>query len=351
MLWVVGAEEIPFRPNFWGWRERQGRATMAPGVHLQGQLQVDGAGGSRGSGNRESSVPARSGLAPHAADDSVYLRRGRLLGTWQIDEDTRVFTQFQYDSVSDQVRLFDLFLESRLSPELTFSVGYLKPRFGWEALRSQANLNTVERSDVSEALRPIRDLGANLGFRNDWLQADLGLFSGQQGELGERNSTRDLVGRVAILPDEHWAFGTSWQLGSFTPASGGEIPLSRLGLELRSYWRPFALEAEYFWSTGYNQASKADTRAQGFTVTGLWELNDELDLVLSHDRFDPDLERFSASRLNNASNARSRTVAGVNVYLDRAEYHRVMVNYEWHSALEGPSGQRGNWRVRYQVRF
>jgi len=345
------AEEIPFRPNYWGFRERAVRAAPMPGFQAHGMVQLDGAAGSRGSSNRDTAVPARSGLGPHPANDSIYLRRGRLLGNWQLDENHRIFAQIQYDTISNQTRLFDLFLESRLNQDLTLSVGFLKPRFGWEALRSQANLNTVERSDLSEALRPIRDLGANLGFRNQHFQADLGLFSGQQENLGERNSTKDLVGRIAWLPDEHWVFGTSWQLGSFTPDSGREIPVSRLGLEFRSYWQPFALEAEYFWSSGYNKASRADTRAQGFTVTGLCELSDQVDLVLSHDHFDPDLDRFSVSRLDNAANARSRTVVGVNYYLDRAEYHRVMLNYEWHSTLEGASGDRGNWRVRYQVRF
>lgn len=345
--------EIPFRPGYWGWREPLPRPPREPGLYLIRQIQIDAAEGRLGSPNRESTIPARNGLGPHPSETSLYLRRGRLLADAVLDEDTRVFVQAQYDTLRNDVTLFDLFLERRLAPGVTLTAGMQKPRFGWEALRAQANLNTIERSDVSEALRPVRDWGVNFSLQNEHFQADLGLFTGQDQLRSERNTTKDVVGRLAVLPDPHWAVGVSWQLGSFTTLDrqGIELPVSKWGVETRYYHQPFAIEAEYFWSQGYNRFSRDNTRARGYTLTGIYEVDPRWELILSHDWLDPDLARSNHLELDNRRNARSRSVLGVNYYFDRLSYHRLMLNYEWHSATEGPSGSTGNWRARYQLRF
>lgn len=345
-------QELPFRPSYWGWRQITPPPPQ-PGFTLGGQIQMDAAQDTLGSPNADSLIPARNGLGPHPSETSLYLRRGRLLANAQFDEETRIFVQAQFDTLKNDVTLFDVFLEKRLSPGVTLSAGMLKPRFGWEALRAQANLNTIERSDVTEALRPVRDLGINFSLHNDFIQADLGIYTGQDQLRNERNTTKDIVGRLAILPDPHWVVGASWQLGSFTTLDqqAVELPVSKLGLEARYYNQPFAIEAEAFWSQGYNRFSRDNSHARGYTVTGIYEIDNRFDLIVSHDWFDPDLNRSNAVALDNARNARSRSLLGVNYYLDRSTYHRLMVNYEWHSATEGPSGTTGNWRVRYQYRF
>ncbi len=362
LLWLTGlpglAEpgpeqdpELPFVPGYWGARQLPS-PPPEPGLTIGGQIQIDAAAGSLGSLSNGSTIPIRNGLSAFPADTSIYLRRGRLSANYQFDADNRVFVNVQYDTVRDKVTLFDAFYERRLFPGGTVTVGQLKPRFGWEALRQQWNLNTIERSDVSEALRPIRDLGVNLNVQKGAVQADLGLFTGQDQNTPELNSARNLVGRLAYWPDQSWVLGASFQKGSITPdVNALELPVASLGVELRYYDRPFAVEAEHFWSQGYNRASRADTPARGFYVTGLYEIDERFDLVLSQDWFDPDESRIDLTFPDNATNARSRTLLGLNYYLDRAAYHRLMLNYEWHIATEGPPRTADGWRVRYQYRF
>jgi hypothetical protein len=338
-------------PDYWGLRRR--KETLRPGLYPLGLVQLDAAAGSLGSSTPDSRLPLTNGTGAFPAHDALYLRRLRLGLTARLTPAERFVTLVDYGSRSGAVRLLDMYFESHsLWPGSELCVGQFKTRWGWEGLRGDAGLNTIERSDATVALYPGRDIGLNLEERSARLDWDAGFYLGYGATRAKRNRGRSFLGRLLLKPRDDLFLGFSTQLGTFRPDGlATDLPVRRYDVELRWYRRPLALEAEYLWSDGFNPTSRRNSRAAGGAAALVWEAAGNLDAVLSYDWYDPDLSRSSPLRAEPRDNARNRLVLGVNYYLDRAEYHRIMLNYEFHSQTEGPALHDDGWRMRYQYRF
>lgn len=314
------------------------------------QLQVDD--GHRGNRDRGSSLPTLGGISAFPADTSVTLRRLRLSMTARLAEELDFVVQGHFDSRDEEANLRDCYLRYRVNDDLTLQAGQFKMRWGWEGYRSAAETNTIERSDATRALYQGRDLGLNLGGRNGKLEWDVGVFAGQRLEFADRDSRRDLAARLVWHFNENLQVGASVQNGSHVPeGTSVSQAYTRADGEFAYHSGPWTVEAEVMYGDGFNFYSQADTLALGGYVSTVYRLDEEWDLVLQLDAFDPALGMVDETFPDNGLNARSRVVLGANYYIARKPEHRFMLNYELNQQWEAPSFPQNGFRARYQFRF
>lgn len=316
-----------------------------------GQIQFQVDQGSLGAPRAGVPFPSSNGIGVAPAASHIYVRRFRPSIGVELAPDFDLQTEFNIDPATRRVQILDVRFNHDLSQDTYLSLGRYKVPFGWEGLRSSRTTNTIERSDMTAALYPERDVGFSVHHREDRLGSfSLGTFLGQARSNGASNGQLDLIGRFRFRLDDNLHLGVSGHTGTFRPSGReADLPVRRLGTELQYASGPFKVEAEAMWSDGYNTMSRADTRAFGYYVAGLYEVADSLELVLHYDRFDPDREMSFSSRARNEVNARDRKVVGLNYEIDGEVSHRFMLNYEWKSELEGGHARTSGWRARYQI--
>lgn len=347
--------------NAWGQEDAEPKPVSYPRIHHQGQVQLQFNSGRLGSTRATSDRPANNGVAPFPATDKLFFRRIRPV--WVVEFSPRLLldTEFEID-LQDQpfdevdlekprVEMLDLLLKYSFTDNTSLALGRYKVPFGWEGLRSSRTINTIERSDVTVYCYPERDVGVTLYHEQPELgEFALGTFLGQPRSNGGSNGSVDLIGRANFRVTEELRLGASGHLGTFRPTgSGMDLPVRRLGAEAQWSSGPFKLESEAIYSDGYNTASGADSRAFGYYLNGVYRVAEPLDIVLSYDRFDPDLDQKTVLRSNNRVDDRDRKVIGLNYYISREPIHRIMLNYEMRQSLEGPALDRNGFRLRYQI--
>ncbi len=353
-----GEDLIPFQPDASGFRGRKRSASRHPGFKIGAEFQMDVGDGSLGSSSKVKALPAVNGIAPFPAETSLYLRRLRLSGIYQMSPRSRLVARGQYEGRNQSTDLLDLFLETRPCQGLELTLGQFKPRWGWEFLRHQWTGNTIEWSDATTAYARCRDIGLNAGLDLKPVRLDVGVFGGQGVKLNDLSWShlrpgRNVITRIEMQPTQGLILGFSGQAGTYARGSGPDLPVQAWNLEMRCYRRPLALEAEMMWGRGYNSFSRGDTISRGGYASLLCEVARDLDLVVGHDWFDPDIRVVSQNPAEvDRRNARRRTTLGVNWYVGRrSDGNRMMLNYEFRGEGEGPSFANDGLRLRYQRRW
>jgi hypothetical protein len=318
---------------------------------VEGQIQFQVNDGSLGSPRASSPFPSSSGLGLFPADTQLFVRRFRPSVDVELSPSLDLQTEYNIDPATGRIQILDVQFNYDLSEDTFLSLGRYKVPFGWEGLRSSRATNTIERSDMTNALYPERDVGMSVTHRDQDLGIfSLGTFLGQPRSNGGSNGQFDVVGRGLFNVTEDLRLGLSGHAGTYRPTGlETDLPVRRLGTELHYQNGPFKLESEAVWSNGYNSFSRVDTRAMGYYVAGMYNLTDDLQLVLHYDRFDPDLDASDPIRGRNEVNARDRKVIGINYEIDGRVIQRFMLNYEWKSELEGGHLRTGGFRARYQI--
>lgn len=322
-----------------------------PRLTHQGQIQFQLDDGSLGSPRASSAFPASNGIGPFPAASRLFVRRFRPSFNLALNPSLDLQTEFNIDPANEKIQILDTRFNFDLSENTYLSAGRFKVPFGWEGLRSSRSTNTIERSDMTAALYPERDVGLSFTHREPGLgQFSLGTFLGQPRSRGGSNGQYDIIGRALFRINDDLKMGLSGHLGTFRPADQTtDLPVRRIGAEAQYRSGGLRLEGEAIYSDGFNTTAADSTRAFGYYAAAVVELADPLDLVLHYDRFDPDLDSVDLSRPSNAANARDRKVIGLNYYLDRDLMHRVMLDYEIKQDLEGPGLHTNGFRLRYQL--
>ncbi len=321
-----------------------------PSLNYRGYLQMQWDQGELGAENVEDRFPSGNGVLNFPARDHILSRRFRNTLELKLDPQWTLLTEFNSDLGEGEFQMLDLRLDHKLSSSWKVSAGRFKVPFGWEGLRSSRTTNTVERSDMTAALYPERDVGASVTYRNGPAEVTVGSFLGQPRGVGSSNSQLDTIGRATMAISPDLKVGVSGHLGSFRPnGTTDDLPVRRWGADLQWSRGAWGFEAETIWSDGWNSASQRSSRAFGFSGTAIHRLAEPLDLVLSYDRFDPDLNSSSSTFANSAETARDRKVVGLTYHFDRKKTHRMMLNYEWKDSLEGAAFHREGLRMRYQI--
>lgn len=327
------------------------RKSSYPQFEHRGQIQFQLDDGGLGSPRATSGFPSSNGLGPFPADSRIFVRRFRPSFSLAMSPSFDLQTEFNIDPYNERIQILDVRLNYDLGENTYLSAGRYKVPFGWEGLRSSRATNTIERSDLTSAIYPERDVGLSLTHQEPGLGLfSLGTFLGQARSNGASNSQYDVIGRALFQINEQVKLGVSGHTGTFRLTdSDVDLPMRRLGTELQYESGPLRLEGEAIWSNGYNTMSGVDSRAFGYYAAAVYRLAEPLDLVLHYDRFDPDLDAVSATRPSNSVNARDRKVIGLNYYIDRNMLHRIMVNYEFRQQLEGSRLHTDGFRLRYQI--
>lgn len=322
-----------------------------PRLTHQGQIQFQLDDGTLGAPRASSPFPASGGIGPFPADSRIFVRRFRPAFQLAMSPDFDLQTEFNIDPQTQRIQILDVRFNYDLSEHTYLSAGRYKVPLGWEGLRSSRSTNTIERSDMTLALYPERDVGFSVTHREPHLGLfTLGGFLGQPRSNGGTNDHLDVIGRALFHVSDSLKVGVSGQVGTFRP-TGQETDLSvrRVGTEVQYSSGRLKLEGEAMYSDGFNVYAGDLARAFGYYAAVIYELSAPLDLVLHYDRFDPDLDAVDTTRPSNGANARDRKVIGLNYYIDRDLMHRIMLNYEFKQDLEGPGLYTNGFRLRYQL--
>ena len=323
-----------------------------PRLTHQGQIQFQLDDGSLGAPNARSPFPASSGIGPFPADARMFVRRFRPAFNLAMSPGFDLQTEFNIDPHAEKINILDVRFNYDLSENTYVSAGRYKVPFGWEGLRSSRSTNTIERSDMTVAIYPERDVGVSFTHQAPNLGLfSVGTFAGQARSNGASNGgSFDVIGRALFRINDDLRLGVSGHSGTYrVSGTDFDLPMRRVGGELQYAAGPWRIEGEAMYSDGYNTMSRVDSRAFGFYTAAVYRLADRWDLVAQYDRFDPDLDAVDSLVASNSLNARDRKVLGVNYYIDRDLMHRVMLNYEIKETLEGVPVNTSGFRLRYQL--
>ncbi len=222
--------------------------------------------------------------------------------------------------------LLDAVIGYKLPNETKLSFGQFKVPFGWENLTSNTNLDTINRSLVTESLVPGRDTGSqgsDIGVQ--WngvkplgetgaqsLEYYLGAFNGAGINVGDDNDRKDPAARLV------WNFGPSnAHLGAsyFNGAVGANSAThSRTGAEIVYLFGPYVFKSEYI------KAKDASVHKKGWYATAVRQWSATIQGVVRYDQIDPDTA---------VGNDKTGTLTlGFNKFLNKDGYTRWQVNYE-----------------------
>ncbi len=286
----------------------------------------------------------------------------------------------------------EVYAEWKFDRDITLQVGKFKTPIGLEILRSDRDLNFVERSLASD-LVPVRDLGAQLegSLSRNELTYDVGYFSGTEDGSNANfawKGTKEGVVRVIFKPlaDTHSNLARALSIGAavstghvhnappsfnsvgqqtifaYSPGVAAWGPRRRVSPQAHYYYGPLGILAEYVISGERVQSADAHRYLahNAWEVAGSYFLTGEKnqfagvqpwreqqpctgirrwgawELALRHSEIHLDPGSFPtfASPTNSAQGSRE-SAAGLNWCINR--HVRVQLAYE-HSTFSAPQG-------------
>ncbi len=287
----------------------------------------------------------------------------------------------------------DIFINWHKFPEFNFKVGQYKAPFGLEQLTPDTKLFTIERSQVTSALTPERQVGVMLWGKplatvfpeqKDLLTYSAGIFNGNGRNVSVNDNNEYMyVGRLELqalkakilnqdatlkfgvdgltsrddagtnlTPVGNVRIGSDGSLSSFTAPSAAER--NAYGFDASFHLGPFDLIGEYlseeFDSRTVNRVAPLfkDFRADGYYVQGSYFIiPKKLQLVAKYENFDPG--QIANDDLHSIS-------AGLNYYIHGDDI-KALANYihTWSDFRESnPAAGRDEFDeviLRLQVMF
>jgi phosphate-selective porin OprO/OprP len=278
------------------------------------------------------------------------LRRARVGVKTKIADNWKAKLQFELaeDEVTDFVK--DAYLKYDGWNYLDVLVGQKKEPFGLEATTSSKKLSFIERSMVTNALRPGRNIGVSLEADTDILLGQLGVFEAQNRE--DDGDTYAVSGRLAVVPwnTDAGCFHLGMS-GSYRDYDGEEFEVKAsaeihtadniirsaeidtdhlflYGVETALGLGPVSLQAEYLLADVKALDGDDDARFDGHYIAASWFMTGERRRFKSGswDRLEP-LSGYGAWELvaryscldataNGQGNAANAYTAGVNWHIN-----------------------------------
>lgn len=180
-----------------------------------------------------------------------------------------------------------------------------------------------------------RDQGLQYSGRTSGgqLQYFAALFNGSGINATEDNTHKDPALRVVYNSPTGLWLGGSYFNGALGAA---ETSRRRLGFEAIYDRNDWALKGEYI------RADDASGDADGWFATLLHRFNPKLDGIVRYDVFDPDKD--------SGDDAFKTVTAGINWKLNKDDYSRFQLNYEWKSE-EWPKVSNNQLLAQFQAGF
>lgn len=232
--------------------------------------------------------------------------------------------------------LLDAIIGYKVNPYLKLSAGQFFIPFSLENLTSNTKLETINRSQVVEALSARstdaignqngRDIGVQASGsilpKSQFNQLDyaFGIFNGSGINKTDLNEQKDFVGRLVYHPLKEWSLGGSYYAGRYTLAATGlarKYDRDRIGAEFAYVKDPFSIRGEYI--IGNDGISSGPVNKAGWYLqTGYYLIPKKFQGVFKFDTYDPNIKVYKDQK-------NVYTVGG-NWYFNKAAF--LQVNYE-----------------------
>jgi len=245
-------------------------------------------------------------------NDAFDIRRARLDLRGDITERWDYRTQVDFGggttssttgAQSYSVKLLDAIIGYKVNPYLKLSIGQQKIPFSQENLASSPKLETINRSQVVEALTARgTDVIGNQNGRDIGLQASgsvlpvtgynlfdyaFGIFNGAGINTSDTNEQKDFVGRAVFHPLKEWSVGGSYYAGRYTLSTtpARKDDRDRIGAEFAYAKDAISLKGEYI--KGKDGATKKDG---WYLQTGYFFIPSKFQGVFKFDTYDPNIK-------------------------------------------------------------
>lgn len=264
--------------------------------------------------------------------DTFDIRRARLDIKSDVTErfDYRTQIEFGGTSTTNQVFLLDGTIGYKVTPYLKLTGGQFKIPFSQENLTSSPKLETMNRSQVVEALvargadvignQNGRDIGLQasgsfLPIKDTYFLFDyaVGVLNGAGINKTDNNEQKDFVGRLVFRPIKDLSVGSSFYAGR-SGVSTARGDRDRIGAEFAYVHDPFSLKGEYI--RGKDSATHKDG---WYLQAGYFVIPQKLQGVFKFDTFDPNTKL--------KKNETDIYTFGANWYFNKWTF--LQVNYEW----------------------
>lgn len=256
------------------------------------------------------------------------IRRARLTVSGDITEKFDYRTQLELAGKSPF--LLDAALGYKVNPYLKLTAGQFTIPFSLENVTPDLKLETLNRSQVVEALSArSKDVignqtGRDIGIQasGSWIKDDralvdyaFGIFNGAGINTSDNNEEKDFAGRVVFHPVKGLDVGASYYDGTGNYGTPNKNQnRDRAGLELAYAYENLSLKGEYI--TGKD----GKTEKNGWYLqAGYFFIPQKLQGVVKYDTFDPDT--------NKSKDETNVTTLGLNWSLNKWSF--LQVNYEW----------------------
>ncbi len=197
-------------------------------------------------------------------------------------------------------------------PNNQILVGQTRLPIGEEGVRSTTNLDFAQRAQIGRRFNGTRDLGVKVIGKYKYLDYYAGVYNGAGQNQTDSNNDMALGGWATFKPfAEVEGYGDLRIGGGYFTGKIGNTR-SSVAAYHQDTWGfygdyklgPATIKGEYSKRDGFGSGVKAD----GWYITGLYDLTDKLQLALRLDRFDPNTSV--------RSNAITEYAIGTNYYFN-----------------------------------
>lgn len=262
-------------------------------------------------------------------EDTFDIRRARL--DLKGDLTGRLDYRLQAEFAGTSVKLLDAAIGYSFDPALKMTAGQFKIPFSLENLTPSPKLETINRSQVVEALVARgKDVIGNQNGRDIGVQASggffqregaylfdyaVGVFDGAGINTADTNEQKDITGRLVIHPVKDLSAGASFYKGRFTLPATPSIndKRERYGAEFAYVHDPISFKGEYI------KGRDGSTYKDGWYLQAAYFiLPTRLQAVFKFDTFDPDTKK--------KKDETDVYTLGANLYFNQWSF--LQVNYE-----------------------
>jgi phosphate-selective porin OprO/OprP len=225
------------------------------------------------------------------------LRRARLNIKAKMTENWKAKLQFDFAGNDQSTEIKDAYVEYTGWDIMDLIVGRDKEPFGLEQLTSSKDLCYIERSMISSAFAPGRNLGISLNGDTDTMIWGLGVYQAETRE--DDGDTYAMSGRLAVIPwKTDFGFFHLGMSGSYRDYDGEEFEIKEsaqihtadniifsneidtdylllYGLETAFGAGPFSFSAEYILADVSAVEKEDDATFDGYYLSAGWFLTGE----------------------------------------------------------------------------
>lgn len=282
--------------------------------------------------------------------DGFDIRRARL------DIRGNVSPYFSYRLQTDFAgtpKLLDAYAEIKIYDCFNFTIGQAKIPFSMENLASSNKMESIDRSQVVEALvgrgqdvignQNGRDIGVQVGgsfgkIENRFLfDYKIGLFNGSGINQEDKNKNKDFAGRLVTHPVKGFDIGGSYYSGkgNFGKPTPTDQDRNRYGIELNYEYKRLFVRGEFI-------AGKdgAINRNGWYAQTGYYLIPSKFQLIAKYDVYDT-----NTSVSNDISTA--YLIGGTYIFNN---WSRIQAGYTIKQE-EGPTISNNLGIIQYQISF